>query len=136
MYWPLSGKFSNNYKYFMFWHSAGVMVYWVARIAFEEKPGFAGVRFEWYLDFIFLIDMIRIFNSPIFTETGKKIMEKQTIAKAYLFSWFLWDLWCFYPLGWLRYRSKRSEGSLDNWDNWMQQNYQRLPRFYKILLLL
>ena len=48
--------------YFMFFHSAAVLIYWVARIAFEEKPDIAGVRFEWYLDFIFLIDMLRIFN--------------------------------------------------------------------------
>jgi len=120
----------------MFFHSAAVLVYWVARIAFEEKPIFEGVVFEWYLDFIFLIDMIRIFNQPIFTETGRIIMDRKIIAKTYMVSWFLWDLWCFYPLAWLRYRSKHADGGRDDWENFLQQNFERLPRFYKIMLLL
>jgi hypothetical protein len=77
LYWPLPpSKWALWYMYFMFFHSAAVLIFWVARIAFEDKPGLNGVRFEWYLDFIFLIDMLRIFNQPIFTETGKKILDR------------------------------------------------------------
>ena len=77
LYWPLPpSKWALWYMYFMFFHSAAVLIFWVARIAFEDKPGINGVRFEWYLDFIFLIDMLRIFNQPIFTETGKKILDR------------------------------------------------------------
>ena len=108
----------------------------MARIAFEEKPWYYVVIYEYYLDAVFFIDMLRIFNTPIFTDSGKLVMDRKVIAKKYLQGWFVLDLWSFYPMAFWRYRSSRVDGGKDNLVNFLNQNYQRLPRFYKIMLLL
>jgi len=112
------------------------MTFVVARVGFEEKPWLYVVYYDCYLDLVFFIDMLRIFTTPIFNESGKMITNRKLIARAYITTWFLFDLWGFYPLAYLRYISVWEDGGKDNIKNWMTQNYQRLPRFYKILLSL
>ena len=135
-YWPIEGQFVKYYKYWMLLNCLSVMIFVVARVGFEEKPWYYVVVYDCYLDVVFFIDMLRIFTTPIFNESGKMITNRKLIAKAYISFWFIFDLWGFYPLAYLRYISSYDAGGKDDFDNWMHQNYQRLPRFYKILLIL
>ena len=93
------------------------MMFVVARVGFEEKPWFYVVIYEWFMDIVFLIDMIRIFTTPIFNESGKMITNRKLIAKAYIYSWFIFDLWSFYPLAYLRYNSNYDEGGRNDVEN-------------------
>jgi hypothetical protein len=135
-YWPIEGQFVKYYKYWMLLNCLSIMIFVIGRIGFEKKPWYYVVVYDCYLDFVFFIDMIRIFTTPIFNESGKMITNRKLIAKAYITTWFLFDLWGFYPLSYLRYSSNYDEGGKDNLENWIHQNYERLPRFYKILLIL
>ena len=91
----------------------------VARIGFEEKPMYFVVIYEIYMDLVFAVDMIRIFNSPIFNESGKMITDRKLIAKAYLKTWLLFDIWSFYPLAYLRYNSNWEDGSRNDIQNFI-----------------
>ena len=102
-FWPLEGRLAVYYQYWMLVHCTSILAFWVARIAFEEKPWYYVVIYEYYLDGVFFLDMLRIFNTPIFTESGKLILDRKIIARKYLRGWFIADLWAFYPLAGLRY---------------------------------
>lgn len=116
-------------------HCTFILVFCVARVAFEEKPDIYVVYIEAYFDVVFLIDMIRIFTSPIYNENGKTIWSRSVIFKNYFFGWFLFDVYAFFPLAYFRYVSKHSEGGKDNLQNLMDLNFERLPRFYKMMLV-
>ena len=118
-YWPLTGKFSVWYKYWMLMNCMSVMLFVVARVGFEEKPWYYVVMYDCYLDAVFLVDMIRIFTTPIFNESGKMITNRKVIAKAYITGWFIFDLWGFYPLAYLRFISVYEDGGKDDVANWM-----------------
>ena len=49
----------------------------MARIGFEEKPWYYVILFEFYMDAVFAVDMIRVFTSPIFSENGKQINNRK-----------------------------------------------------------
>ena len=117
-------------------HCSLILAFCIARVAFEEKPWVYVVYIEWYLDVVYLIDMIRIFTSPITSGNGKLVFKRKEILRAYLTGWFAFDAFAFYPLAWLRYNSKHSEGGRDDLANFLNQNYERLPRFYKIMLVM
>lgn len=68
------------------------------------------VLIEFYLDFVWFIEMIRIFNSPYFNENGKMVYNKKQIAMRYLKTWFILDLYAFVPLAYIRFKSKWEEG--------------------------
>lgn len=132
--WPLSGRFSNAYKYWMLPHSLFVAVFYVFRISFEGKPSWTVVGMDYYMDVVYLIDMIRIFRSPYVNENGKMVTSSRLIAMKYLKSWFFFDLYCFFPLAHIRKNSKREDGGFDDLKNLLTFNFERLPRFYKIML--
>ena len=117
-------------------HSLGILIFQIPRVAFEEKPYLYVVWFEIYLNIVFFIEMVKIFLTPLTLMNGKKEFSKYQIAVSYIKSWFFYDLFAFYPLAYLRYISVHSEGSFNDWSNFINQNYERLPRFYKIMLLL
>jgi len=100
-------------------HCSLILGFCIARVAFEEKPWVYVVYIEWYLDGVFFIDIIRIFNSPITSPNGKLIYRRKEIIKAYLFGWFGWDLFAFYPLAYLRYISNRADGGRDDLANFI-----------------
>ena len=118
-FWPLEGKFSIYYQIFMLFNCLSILMIWGARIAFEEKPYSFIYIYEFYLDGVFIIDAIRIFNTPIFTENGKLVLDRKLIARQYLRSWFALDLWSFYPLGYLRYISIKELGDKDDNKNFI-----------------
>jgi hypothetical protein len=96
--WPVNGKFATWYKYWMLVHSLVVAIFYVYRIAFEEKPDFSVVLLEYYLDVVYLVDMIRIFTSPYNNEFGKLVTDSRMIIIKYVKTWFFLDIYCFFPL--------------------------------------
>jgi len=116
-------------------HCIYYVVFVVARISFEHKPPYYVVLLEYYMDVIYFIDMIRNFTQP-FVKGSRIVYNRKDIAKNYLLGWFLLDLYSFYPLAYFRFHSKWEEGGKDDVNNFMTQNFQRLPRFYKIMLLM
>ena len=111
--WPTNERFNTYYKYFMLVHASFVAIFWVFRISFERKPDFIVVILEFYMDFIFAIDIFRVFTTPFQNEVGKLVMDRKMIATRYLKSWLLFDLYCCVPLALLRYRSNRADGGYD-----------------------
>lgn len=91
-------------------HCFYILAFCVARVAFEEKPWIYVVYLEIYLDFVFIIDMVRIFNSPIYDKMNKPIYNRKLIIKEYICGWFFWDLFAFFPLAYFRYNSSREFG--------------------------
>jgi len=118
----------------MLFHCSLIWTFWIARIGFEEKPWIYVVYFEFYMDLVFFIDIIRIFTTPTVKHNGTYNRIRKEIAKQYIKTWFAWDVFAFYPLAYLRYNSRRIDGSLNDIQNFLDQNYERLPRYYKIML--
>jgi hypothetical protein len=133
--WPTEGRFATYYQYWMFCHCVYIALFVVSRISFEEKPRYFVVCLEWYIDAVYIIDMVRCFTEP-YSHDGKLVTNRRKIVIYYLKSWFLLDVYAFYPLAFLRYISDWNTGSLNAWDMFIVQNYERLPRFYKIMLFL
>jgi len=113
-YWPSEEsktpwvlKFVYYYKMWMLVHCVYILAFCVARVAFEEKPWIYVVYLEVYLDFVFLLDMVRIFNSPVLDKMNKPIYKRVPIFKKYLGGWFWFDLFAFFPLAYFRYNSTR-----------------------------
>ena len=48
---------------------------------------------------------------------------------------FLLDLYSFYPLAYMRARSRYEDGGYNEVENFLNQNFERMPRFYKIMLM-
>jgi len=87
------------------------------------------------MSFIYLIDMTRIFTSPYMNKNGKLETSYRLIFRRYASTWLIFDLYSFYPLGFLKYKSVYSDGSFDEVLNWKQQNFDRMPRLYKQMIL-
>jgi len=66
---------------------------------------------DFWLNIVYIVDMVRIFTSPYQNKHGKFVYNKKQIAVRYLRTWLLFDIYAFYPLGFLRYISKWEEGS-------------------------
>ena len=66
---------------------------------------------EFWLDAVFLVDMIRIFLTPYQNANGKLVTKKSRIALKYLRGWFFLDAYAFFPLGLLRFLSDWKQGS-------------------------
>jgi len=91
------------------------------------------VYLEYYMDIVYAIDMIRNLTEP-YMKHGRLVTKRSSIIKHYLKTWFIFDLYAFYPLAYMRYISKWELGGKDNMKNFLEQNFERLPRFYKIML--
>lgn len=107
----------------------------IARVSFELKPQFFVVILEFYMDFIYLIDMFRCFTEPYIQGDGKIIESRRKIAVHYAKTWFVADMYSFYPLAYLRYISSWEEGTIDPFEMFWAQNFERLNRLYKFMLL-
>jgi hypothetical protein len=46
----------------------------------------------------------------------------------------LFDIYAFFPLAFFRYRSNREDGGGDDIQNILTLNFERLPRFYKMMM--
>ena len=135
-YWPLNPRFNFFYKMWILIHCIYTLIFSVGRVAFEEKPKQVTVILESYLTLVFFFDMVRCFTMPITNSSGQVVYKRSTIMCLYIKKWFWFDFFAFYPLAYLRYNSNYSDGSFNDWDNFLLQNFERLPRFYKAMLLI
>ena len=92
------------------------------------------VLLEFYMDVVYLIDMIRCFTQP-FSMDGRVVYNRKDIANHYLKTWFIFDIYAFFPLAYFRYVSDYNAGGKDNVKNFLTLNFERLPRFYKLMLI-
>ena len=86
------------------------------------------------MDVVYLIDMIRCFTQP-FSMDGRVVYNRKDIANHYLKTWFIFDIYAFFPLAYFRYVSDYNAGGKDNVKNFLTLNFERLPRFYKLMLI-
>ena len=65
-YWPLKSEGKYNwvimYKMFILFHTTVILAFNVGRIAFEEKPWLYVVYIEFYLNLVFLLEVVRQFT--------------------------------------------------------------------------
>jgi len=93
-------------------HTFFIAFFILLRFAFENsQPKSYVILSEFYLNFVYLIDMIRIFTSPYMNSNNKMVYNKKLIAMKYLKGWFILDLYSFIPLGFFRANSSRADGS-------------------------
>ena len=111
--WPEEGtRCDTYYSYWMLLHKLWVCFIVVGRISFERKPEIEMVYIEFYMDAVFLVDMIRSFTQP-YMEGTRLITNRRAIAMRYFKTWFIFDLYSFFPLALIRYRSSWEEGGKD-----------------------
>jgi hypothetical protein len=89
--WPVTGSFAHFYTYWMLCNSVYYLLFVIPRISFEDKPQYFVVLIDFYLSFVYAIDMIRCFTEP-FVMDGKLIANRTAIILHYLKTWFIFDL--------------------------------------------
>jgi hypothetical protein len=120
------------YKYFILFNSIIVVLAIPARVAFELKPHWYSLAFEFTLDLVFFIDMVYTIGT---NQIGHKRGELKKKNKQYFSTWFVADLYGFFPLAYLRHISNYDDGGKDAWRNLATMNFDRMPRLYKVMLL-
>ena len=116
-------------------HCCYVLIFVVSRVSFEGTPQIFTAYLEFYISFVFFIDLFRNFTEP-YMKDGRLITNNKLIAKHYMTTWFLMDIYSFLPLAYMRLISNYDEGSKDDIRNLLTFNFERLPRFYNIMLLM
>jgi len=132
---PSHGQIATAYRLFFFIHKVIILFYVPINAAFSLKPDIRNVFFDFYLDFIFLIEIITMFFLPYTDSQQRYIIQHSKIAFRYLTSWFILDILALIPLSKIRYDSEGLERSKDDWANLTSLNFKSLPRFYPLMLL-
>ena len=89
----------------MFVHKLVLAFLLPIKLAFEDKIGWASVGFDFYLDFVFFIEICVTFKLPLLDSSGRYITEPKKIAITYLRTWFFIDLLVCFPLYFLKLTS-------------------------------
>jgi hypothetical protein len=76
------------------------------RISFEDTPSWWNVIIDFYLNLIFIIDIIITFMTPIFDKEGKMVHDRKKIAIKYFRTWFFPDVLLCFPLSYFRITSR------------------------------
>ena len=71
------------------------------------------VIIELYINLLFLVDMARIFLTPVVTPDNIVIFNYSAIARNYLKTWLLFDIFAMLPLGFIRMNSDWEAGGKD-----------------------
>jgi hypothetical protein len=93
------------------------------------------VLFDSYLDVVFFIDIILIFNRPIYDSNLRMITDRKVIAIKYLISFFILDLICCFPFSYFKLQSEHIPRSKNDLQNLLTGNFNSVPRFYKMMLI-
>jgi hypothetical protein len=136
--WPIEGKWQTRYEFFMMGHCLYYQWYVVARVAFENaKPREIIIFIDYYMNVVYLIDMVRCFLQP-FVKEGRTTTNRRSIVFNYLTGWFWLDLYAFYPLPLMKainYNISYDEKADSIFGLFIQQNFRRLQRVYMLMLL-
>ena len=68
------------------------------RFAFYENNDISWALFEYFIDFVFLLDIIFTFYAAYYNKMEVLVHSKRVIALHYLKSWFFIDLLTIIPL--------------------------------------
>ena len=96
------------------------------RIAFVDEETFGWKMLSQILDFMFLTDIIIIFNSVYYDQDFNIVTQRKTIAINYIKSWFFIDLIAIIPFEWILNSAK-------NYNEFVR--IARIGRLYKLMKL-
>jgi hypothetical protein len=99
---PIIGPVNIFYNFFYLFHKLTTVVYIPFKAAFEQEPTWGTVYFDFYLDLIFFIDIVIIFNMPLYDKKSRLITDRKFISMRYIKSWFIFDLIVLLPLSYFR----------------------------------
>lgn len=103
------------------------------QIGFLEYPQGIDVIVDLYLDTVFLLEIISLFNKPFYDSNSRLITDRKVIAKQYLSSWFVLDVLACLPYSYIKMKSEFTPRSKDDFKNLYSLNFNSVPRFYKIM---
>lgn len=131
MFYP-EDNMRNNWDMFI-----TVVLLWTcittpARIAFVEDDTPFWAFIKWAVDFMFLIDIIIIFNSAVQDEDFITIDDRKEIALMYLSGWFLLDVFAIIPFSEMM-SGNQEQGSSENLNEMVR--LAKLGRLYKLIKL-
>lgn len=67
------------------------------RLAFVEEEPASWIKVYYIVDFMFLFDICQIFNSAYYDENFNMVIDRKTLAKTYIESWFIVDVVAIIP---------------------------------------
>jgi hypothetical protein len=123
------------YNFFFAIHKILTAFYIPLKAAFEDTPEPESVYFDFYLDAVFLIDIIITFNMPLYDQKSRLITDRKVIARKYLKTWFLADLMVCFPVSYFRLNSAHWVRNKDEIQNLFTLNFTSMPRVYRIMLM-
>jgi hypothetical protein len=134
---PLLGPWGLFYRAFFLFHKTFVMFYVPINAAFIRTPSKELLFIDFYLDFIFLLEIISRFFLPYINPEDQRLeTNHKKIAKRYITSYFLVDLFVMLPVSYFRFMSRNWPNSKDDLANLMNLNFNALPRTYPFYALL
>ena len=131
----------ENKKRFMFYPEDSWVDYWSGfitlvlifacivtpyRIAFVEKDALDWIIINGFVDFLFLMDILIIFNTAFYDEDFSTIDCRKQISMQYIQSWFFIDVLSIIPFDLILSASKRSTS---------MARIMRIGRMYKLVKL-
>ena len=103
-------------------------------LAFIDDPDWYLVGFDFYMDAIFLLEILATFFIPIYDKNQRLITDRRVIALYYLNTYFMFDLLACFPLSYVKMTSAAWPRSKNDVKNFLTFNYNSVPRFYKLML--
>ena len=92
------------------------------------------MAFDFYLDFVFLIEVVAIFNKPVYDVNQHLVTDRKVIALKYLKGWFILDIIALMPISYIKMKSEFLPRTKDDIMNTITGNFNSVPRFYKLML--
>ena len=108
---PIVGKWAVIYRAFFLFHKTFVLFYVPINAAFIRTPSLELLYIDFYLDFVFLLEIIATFFMPFTNEDQRLETNHKKIAKKYLTSYFIIDCLIMFPASLFRYRSRDWQNS-------------------------
>jgi hypothetical protein len=132
---PSHGSVATAYRLFYLIHKIIVMFYVPITAAFLSTPTRGSVAFDFYLDFVFLIEIITQFFMPFVNKEHRFEVKHSKIAYRYLTTWFIFEVLALLPFSLIRLQSEHMPNSKDDWKNLTELNFKSLPRSYPMMLM-
>lgn len=106
-----------------------------ARLAFVEQDTTSWTIVKWTVDFLFLIDIILVFNSAYQNDDFQIIEDRSKIAQEYISGWFLFDVFAIIPFSELASLRKDEDSSGQKGELNEMVRLAKIGRLYKLIKL-
>jgi hypothetical protein len=111
---PLIGPWAVFYRAFFLFHKTFVLFYVPISAAFIRTPSLELLYIDFYLDFVFLLEIISTFFMPFVNPDDQRLIsDHKKIAKRYLTSYFIIDVFVMLPVSYFRFMSRNWQNSKD-----------------------